>query len=861
MPDPNNAWLGQPIAQILAQLGSGPSGLSSQAAATRLAVDGPNLPAAEPPSHRLRHLFKQIAHPLLLVLLGASVAAALAGELTNALVIATMIVLSLVLDAVQAGRAHRAAAALRRQTAATAVVVRDDTRRTIAARELVVGDLVLLSAGAEVPADLLLLRADHLHLQQAALTGEPLPVPKTAVAQAPLQRDDPHAPGLLLAGSAVVSGHATAVVVATGAATAFGWMALQLDSQRASGEFERGSAQFGLFIMKTVVALVAFVLPVVVLRHGDPLEAVLFTVALAVGLTPEFLPMITTVTLARAAVGMAHDKVVVRSLSAIQRLGGVDLLCCDKTGTLTRGEMELVDHVDPFGAPSERSLFWGQLNAWFESGEPNPYDVAMRREAGLDPLDAALLRHEQPHPEGYIKIDELPLDFERRRTSVVVRRGSGSWLITKGAVEAVLAVCSSVESAAGRQPCNDEFRRDALARAEAWGRLGQRVLAVAWREHHAADRLRVQDEAELILVGFLCFFDPPRADAADTIAALSRDGIEIKVLSGDAEAVTNATCQAVGLPATERLSGDQIDSLSDVELAARLRRCGVLARLAPRQKQRIVRVLREQGRVVGFLGDGINDAPAIQAADVGLSVSSAVDVAKQAADVLLGSPDLAVLHRGIQAGRVAYANVEKYLLMGTSSSFGNMLSMAIAASFLPFLPLLPLQILLNNLLYDLAQITIPTDRVDPELLRRPRRWEIAPIRRFMLTVGPISSIFDLATFAALLWIFHADAASFQTGWFIESLVTQTLVIFVIRTAGPAWRSRPSAALGFSAFGAVAVGCWLPYSPLAHLLGFVALRGSFLLFVVAIALLYLLLTEWLKRIVLARRQRAVNGAAR
>lgn len=812
-------------------------GLTVQEAARRLERDGPNEPVPAR-ARRVLHLLRRFANPLVCILVVAAVASAFLRDVTNAAIILAIVGVSAVLDVVQAHRAHRAAEALRSRISTTATVVRDGAPREVARRELVVGDVIKLVAGELVPADVQVFQCKDLHVAEAALTGESLPVEK-------------HEGELAFLGSSVVSGTAHGLVVATGPRTRFGAVAASLAQEPPPKEFELGLARFGVFILKTVVFLVMFVFVVSSLGKQSPLEALLFSLALAVGLTPEFLPAITTITLARGAVRMARDGCIVKNLAAIQELGSIDVLCCDKTGTLTTGEMVLDVHVDPMGAPSERPILLAYVNSYFESGVENPLDEAVLEHAKLDPLDSAVLRHEHPDIRGFEKVDEIPFDFERRRVSVVARRNGERLLVTKGAPEHVLAACARLEvagetsalDAATRATCERTFRE--------LGARGYRVLGVAWK--HLDDRpvYSKADEVDLVLAGFLAFMDPPRDDAASTLAELRKWGIDVKLVTGDAEVVAVHVARQVGLPSDDLLVGGEIDRLTDPALAHLAERTSVFARMTPAQKGRVLAALRARGHVVGFLGDGINDAPSLHAADLGISVSSAVDVAKEAADLILVRPGLDVLRAGVLEGRRAFGNVLKYLLMGTSSNFGNMFSMAGAIVFLPFLPMLPAQVLLNNFLYDLAQITIPTDSVDEALIRRPRRWDIKLVRRFMTVLGPVSSAFDFATFFILLVGLRASERMFHTGWFVESLATQTLVIFVIRTVDGPFSSRPSRALTVTVLLIVAIGVALPFTPLGAILGFEPLPLAYFAMLAAAVPAYLVIVQIIKRAILGR----------
>ncbi len=818
-----------------------PRGLPEAEAAIRLAAEGPNDPA---PRRRrpLAELARHLANPLAGILVLACVASLFAGDVVDATIILAIVAVSAAIEAVQTRSARAAADALRKSVATTATVVRDGVAREVPRATLVRGDLVKLSAGDLVPADVRLETAKDLHVNEAALTGESLPVER--------RREES-----VYLGSSIVSGTATGTVEATGAHTRFGGIAAKLDAPPPATALERDVAAFGTFILKTVLFLVLFVFVVTALGKRDPLGALLFSVALAVGVTPEFLPMIMTITLARGAQHMAREKCIVKNLAAIQELGSMDVLCSDKTGTLTTGDMTLEEHVDPLGVEDERPLLLAYLNSYFESGIENPLDEALLEHAKLDPLDSAVLRHAHPDIRGFTKVDEIPFDFERRRVTVVAERAADGTherlLVTKGAPEHVLSVCTAWEVRDAVAPLDEDARAKCLATAKSLGGKGYRVLGVAWRATEQKPAYDLHDEKELVLAGFLAFLDPPRDDARDTVAALRARGVTVKMVTGDAEAVARHVAGRVGLDTTRVLTGAQIERLTDPALAHLAERVSVFARVSPAQKTRVLAVLRGRGHVVGFLGDGINDAPSLHEADVGISVAGAVDVAREAADVILLQPGLAVLLAGIVEGRRAFGNVLKYLLMGTSSNFGNMFSMAGAALFLPFLPMLPTQILLNNFLYDLAQVSIPTDRVDEELVRAPRRWDIGLVRRFMIVLGPISSLYDFLTFGVLLFVLHAPEREFHTGWFVESLTTQTLVIFVIRTVGAPWATRPSRALALTVLVVVAVGVLLPLTPVSGALGFTTLPASYYAFLIGATGTYLLVVERVKRLLLGK----------
>jgi P-type Mg2+ transporter len=821
--------------------GAGPAsvpwpGLTSDQAAERLARLGPNDPTPVRRGALAAEILRLFLNPLVIILLVAAAISAILGQRIDAGIIVLIVVLSIAINFAQTYRSRLAIDRLREHVSLTATVLRDGSWREIKRYEVVPDDIVRLCAGDLVPADALLLEARDLYVQQAALTGESMPAEKQARPGDTSPEGTPDAPDRVFLGTSVVSGTAVARILSTGPRTAFGAIAERLAERPEETEFERGLRRFGMLITRTVFFLVLFILVVRVALHKDPFESFVFAVALAVGLTPEFLPMITSVTLARGAVRMARDQVVVKHLPAIQNFGSIDVFCSDKTGTLTTGVMSLHGSFDPFGQSSERPLALGYLNSKFESGIRSP-------------LDDALLRESRPDGD-YCKRDEIPFDFNRRRLSIVVAHkdhpDDEQLLITKGAPEGVLAECESYEASGTVAALGPDQSQRVRQTYEAFFAQGFRVLGVAYRVLRNHRDFSLADESSLVLAGFLAFSDPPTPDAAESLAALRRDGVQVKILTGDHELVARHTCAQVGLENPEIVLGDELDRMSDPALGHVAEQATVFARVSPMQKLRIILALKRRGHVVGYLGDGINDAPSLHAADVGVSVSSAVDVARDAADVILLQPGLDILHRGIIEGRRASGNVLKYLLMGTSSNFGNMFSMAAASLFLPFLPMLPTQILLNNFLYDAAQITIPSDNVDDAYLRSPQRWDMRLIRNFMIFIGPISSIFDFLTFYIMLRYFHAGEALFHTGWFVESLATQTLVLFVIRTMGNPLRSKPSGPLAFTTIAVVVIGLYLPFSPLAAILGFTPLPAPYFAFLAVSIAAYLVLVEAAKR---------------
>ena len=807
------------------------AGLSAQEAQARLDQFGPNEPSATKHHSFLSDLLHAFSNPLVLILVIAAVASAFLGEKVDAGIIGTIVLLSTAIDLTQTYRSQQAVEQLRKQVAPTATVLRSGEWNEIQRRDVVPGDIVRLSAGDLVPADCLLLVARDLYVLQASLTGESIPAEKEATGEPASTKAD--ARNMVFQGTSVVSGTATAEVMQTGPRTAFGDIVTRLAARPEETAFDKGLRNFSHLLARTVFFLVLFLIFVSVARHREVFQSLLFAVALAVGLTPEFLPMITSVTLSKGAVAMAHKKVIVKHLSSIQNLGSVDVLCSDKTGMLTAGTMSLNRSLDPFGNASSRTLELAYLNSKFETGIRSP-------------LDDVILHQPPPKMNEYTKCDEIPFDFVRRRLSVVVERQSQRLLITKGAPEGIFPLLSGYELEGKAEPIGEDALKHIHQASNELSNQGFRSLAVAYVAVPARSNYSVQDERNLILAGFLSFADPPLADAAQALASLKQDGVELKVISGDNDLVTAHVCAQVGIEPGQITTGDDLERMTDPALAHVAEETRVFARISPAQKNRILLALKHNGHAVGFMGDGINDAPSLHAADVGISVSSAVDVAREAADVILVEPGLRVLHDGIIEGRKAFGNVMKYLLMGTSSNFGNVFSMAGASIFLPFLPMLPTQILLNNLLYDLAQITIPTDNVDDTYLKKPQHWDIGLIRNFMLLIGPISSVFDFLTFYVLLHFFHTSEAQFHTGWFVESLATQTLVLFVIRTSKNPFLSRPSGPLMATCLAVVAIGIYLPFSPLAHVLGFTSLPAAYFAFLTVATAAYLLLVEAAKR---------------
>ena len=804
------------------------NGLTRDEALSRLKEVGPN--RLQPATQRavVLQFLAYFKNPLVLVLLAACGISALTGDLTGALIIGLIVVMSVTLDFVQAYRAGRAAEQLALQVAVTATVLRDGLPCELPVTELVPGDVVQLSAGDLVPADGRVLEANDFFVNQAQLTGEPYPVEKKFTAAQTWELDEDNA---VFMGSSVVSGSARVLLGRTGSATALGLIAVSLAQPAPPTAFEIGTRRFGMLIVRLTVLLVLFTLLVNVALHRALLESFLFAVALAVGLTPELLPMVVSVTLTRGALRMADLKVIVKRPSAIQDMGAMDVLCTDKTGTLTEAKIRLERHVDATGQDNPQVLALAYLNSFFESGLKSP-------------LDDAILAHGDIDVSGWTKIDEVPFDFERRRVSVLVQRIDARRLVVKGAPEDIVRLCTQYQDSTGATATLDEAAHERInALFDSLGEEGFRVLGIAWRDvpqdhPHAV----ISDESELVFAGFAAFLDPPKTSAGDALRAMAASGVAVKVVTGDNERVTRHVCTQLGVPIDGVLTGSEVAAMNDDALRARVESVNLFCRVNPAQKNRIILALKARGRVVGYLGDGINDAPSLHTADVGISVEGAVDVAKQAADMILLERDLMVLHQGILEGRRTFGNVMKYIMMATSSNFGNMFSMAAATLFLPFLPMLPLQILLNNLMYDVSEITLPLDNVDAEDLEQPKRWDMAFVRNFMLTIGPISSLFDLLTFYMLINLFNAHESLFRTGWFVESIASQVLVIFVIRTRRNPLRSHPNRWLVLTSLGVVLSAMLLPFTPLAPYLGFTPLPLSFFALLTGLLMAYLLMVE-------------------
>lgn len=855
----------------LRRLGSSLEGLLDREAEERLLRVGRNVAAPERRDTWWGQLFHHLWNPLNILLTTLAAVSGSLGDVEAAVIIAAMVLLSVLLSFVQEYRSNQAAQKLRAMVSTTATVLRQDrragvppevqqafqihlprvpsTRRELPLELLVPGDLVVLSAGDMIPADCRVVQAKDLFLNQSSLTGEALPIEKFAHAETSNVTDALQCQNICFMGTNVVSGSALAAVVETGPRTYFGALASVMNEARPMTNFDRGIRQFIWLMLRFMMVMVPIVFLVNGFMKHDWMEALLFSMAVAVGLTPEMLPMLVTVNLAKGALAMSAKKVIVKRLHSIQNFGAMDVLCTDKTGTLTQDKIILEKHVDIHGADSERVLELAYLNSYYQSGLKNLLDVAV-----LDYVDV----HERLNPAAnYTMIDEIPFDFQRRRMSVVLNGKEERVLIAKGAVEEIFSCCTHVELGGTVSVLSQAALANLKGITQSLNEDGFRVIAIAYKPvPNTQAHFNVRDEADLILLGYIAFLDPPKDSAKEAIAALNRHGVAVKILTGDNDIVTRKVCKEVGLPVDRILLGSQIEDMDEATLAHVAEKVSVFAKLSPQQKARVISALHLKGHVVGFLGDGINDGPALKTADVGISVDTAVDIAKDSADIILLEKSLMVLEEGVIEGRKVFGNIIKYVRMGASSNFGNMFSVIGASAFLPFLPMLSIQVLTNNLLYDFSQTAIPTDHVDQDYLLRPRRWDMASITRYMVFLGPISSIFDYATFALMYFYFgaatEAGASLFQTGWFVESLVSQTLIIHIIRTGRvPFIQSRASGPLILTSLLICALGIYLPYSPFAHALGFVPLPMAYWPWLVAIIGAYLALAHVVKTWVIRR----------
>ena len=838
---------------VLERLGSSPGGHTGESAARILRETGSNTVNAGGRHSFVRDLLERCRNPLVVQLLVIAGVSYLMDDLRSTIVVGGMVFLSVVLSYVQETRSTRAVEKLQKLVKTTVTVLRDGKETEVPLEEIVPGDIVILAAGSLIPADLRILSAKDFFVTQSALTGESMPIEKGADANQPAGRAPFDFTNACFMGSNALSGSARGVVIATGSRTYFGALAEKLLGKREATSFDKGIKDFTWLMIRFMIVMVSITFLIVGLTKHNWAEALLFALSVAVGLTPEMLPMIITVCLSKGALMMSRKKVIVKHLHAIQNFGAMDVLCTDKTGTLTQDHVVLERYVDVTNRQSEDVLRYAYMNSFYQTGLRNL-------------LDRAILSHTDLDVERECKkVDEIPFDFKRRRMSVVIDYEDRHVLICKGAVEEVSAVCENYQVDEDINPLIRLIRDDLLDEYRNLSADGYRVLAIAYREFDKTKQtFAVTDESEMTLLGYIAFFDPAKETSAKAIAALTRSGVTVKILTGDNELVTRKVCSDVAMTITRIVTGPQLAALDEAAFAREVEEGNVFARLTPDQKEKVIKTLRANGHVVGFMGDGINDVLAMKAADVGISVDTAVDVAKESADIILLEKSLLVLEDGIIEGRRVFANITKYIKMGASSNFGNMFSVVGGAYFLPFLPMAPIQVLVNNLLYDFSQIGIPLDHVDEEYLAKPRRWNIKSIQKFMVFIGPISSIFDYATFGLMLYFFGcaayvippdgatATTASltferlFHTGWFVESLLTQTLIVHIIRTNRiPFIQSRASKSMFFTTLAVMAVGCWLPYSPFAHFLGFEPLPAVFFAWMVAFLLVYSVLTHKMK----------------
>jgi P-type Mg2+ transporter len=831
----------------LARLQSARNGLSDESAALLLDQYGPNVISGKKASAWPGLLRHALLNPLVILLAILATISFVTEDVRAGTVMVAMIVLGVSLRFIQELKADKAAARLKAMISVTATVIRDGKAREAPLADLVPGDVVKLSAGDMIPADIRLISCKDLFVIQASLTGESLPIEKTEAADVAPQKAPLERTNLCFLGTSVESGTGLALVVATGKDTYMGAMSRAITSSHVQTSFDKGVSRFTWLMIRFIFVMTPLVFLINGLTKGDWKEAFFFAVAVAVGLTPEMLPMIVTVCLSKGAIAMSRKKVIIKRLHSIQNFGAMDVLCTDKTGTLTLDRVIIERHCDVVRREDDEVLALAYLNSYFQTGLKNV-------------LDRAVLEHREIHAEVNIpqweKVDEMPFDFSRRLMSVVVETPQDTHrIITKGTPEEVFKRCTHFELNGGIRPLEYVFIQDLREEYEQLSEDGFRVLAIAYKDVPRKAAYSKSDECEMVLRGYIAFLDPPKETARPALAALRQHGVTAKILTGDGDLVSKKICHEVGLPTDKILLGSQVESMSDAQLAEEAEKVTLFARLSPAHKQRIIAALQSKGHAVGFLGDGINDAPALRAADVGISVDSAVDIAKESADVILLEKSLLVLEEGVLEGRKVFANILKYVRMGASSNFGNMFSVLGASAFLPFLPMAPIQILTNNLLYDFAQVPIPTDDVDPELIAQPRPWTTKEITRFILFIGPCSSIFDYTTYFLMLFVFGAwdKPALFQTGWFIESLLTQTLIIHIIRTNRiPFLQSRASWPLIVTSVVIMAIGMRLPFSSMAEWLHLTPPPSLYWLLLFATLFCYAFLTQLVKTWLLRRK---------
>ena len=841
---------GLPEADVLARYRTTITGLTTEGAAAALAASGPNSVAVGARTGVIKDLLHRCRNPLVVQLLIIATVSYAMGDLRSSIVVGGMVFLSVIISYVQEARSSKAVEKLQKLVKTTVRILRDGVEVEVPLEDIVPGDVVVLAAGSLIPADLRILSAKDFFVSQSALTGESMPVERNADPNQVPERSPFECTNACFMGSNVLSGSARGLVLSTGPNTHFGSIAQKMMARREPSSFDKGVSGFTWLMIRFMVLMVSLTFLIVGLTKGNWAQALLFSLSVAVGLTPEMLPMIITVCLSKGALMMSHKKVIVKHLHAIQNFGAMDILCTDKTGTLTQDHVVLERYVDVTNRQSEDVLRYAYMNSFYQTGLRNL-------------LDRAILAHSELDVERNCrKVDEIPFDFKRRRMSVVIEDEGRHVLICKGAVEEVIAACENYQVDEDINPLIKLIRDDLMDEYRNLSAEGYRVLAIAYREFDRSKHTFTQaDESQLILLGYVAFFDPAKDTAAKAIAALARHGVTVKILTGDNELVTQKVCHDVEMPITKVTTGPQLALLDEAAFGLEVEAANVLARLSPDQKEKVIRTLRARGHVVGFMGDGINDVLAMKAADVGISVDTGVDVARESADIILLEKSLLVLEDGIMEGRKVFANIIKYIRMGASSNFGNMFSVVGGAWFLPFLPMAPIQVLVNNLLYDISQVGIPLDDVDEEYLAKPRQWDLKSIRNFMICIGPISSIFDYATFFLMLYFFgcagfSAPGASlaektnleqlFHTGWFVESLLTQTLIVHIIRTKRiPFVQSTASKPMLAATLIVMALGLWMPFSPFAHLLGFVPLPPVYFVWLAGFLVAYGVLTHTVK----------------
>ena len=834
--------------QLLSTLKTSEKGLSQKDVEERLKQYGLNALEQKRQATAFILFLSQFKSPLVLILIFAAIISIIVGEWTDASIVLAVVFGSTILGFVQEYSASNAVQKLRSQVTIKSNVLRNGQTQLIPSEQIVPGDIVLLSAGSLVPADGVVISARDFFVNQAVLTGETFPVekkPGTVPAKASLSERT----NCVFMGTSAGSGNAQVLIVETGKSTMFGQIAERLSLHPPETEFERGIQRFGYLLTQVMLVMVIFVLAVNIFFKKPPIDSLLFALALAVGLAPELLPAIISITLSHGAQKMAKRGVIVRRLNSIENFGSMDVLCTDKTGTLTEGVVRLDGAVDLQGQPSKSVLHYAYLNAHYQTGLNNPLDEAVIVYAEKSGMDGSA---EQ-------KINEIPYDFIRKRLSVVISNAQGKHtIITKGAMEQILGICINVQSENDLRPLDDTTRKDIEQRYSEWSEKGFRVLGVATKDiDNQQESYSRSDEKGLSFAGFLLFFDPPKADVHQVIADLAKRGVQLKIITGDNQKVARHIAEAVGLPLSGILTGSELDELHDEALWHAAERTTLFAEVDPNQKERIILALQKTGHVVGYMGDGINDAPALYAADVGISVDTAVDVAKDAADFVLLRQDLGILKEGIDEGRITFANTLKYILTTISANFGNMFSMAGASIFLPFLPLLAPQILLNNFLSDIPGTTIASDNVDPEWVEKPRRWNTIFIRNYMILFGLVSSIFDFLTFGILFFLFRASPEEFRTGWFIESLLTELVIALVVRTRHVFFRSRPGKLLLVSTLVVIGITLILPYLPFNSIFGFIPLPAPLMLAVIGLTLFYVAVTELAKKYFYSRLENRNN----